>query len=327
MSNVEALLPPRTHVEGGDVRRLGVELEFSGMSVETASDVVAAELEGSIEVISPFEHRVYETRFGDFNVELDYAVLKKLGRESGGVAGDLIPQELVAEIARHIVPVEVVSPPVAMDRLEHLDAVVRGLRDAGALGTRQSPVYAFGLHLNPEMPALDAETITAYLRSFLCLYEWLVRVSDVDWSRRVTPYINPFPTDYVRRVVALDYAPDLEELMDDYLAWNADRNRALDMLPLFAHIDESRVRAAIDDPRIKPRPALHYRLANCDIDRPDWQIFTAWRHWLEVERLAFDSERLETVASAYCEHLGGFASRTFGDWPARCEKWLTSTDH
>jgi len=313
------------------MRRLGVELEFSGMAVETASAVVANQLHGSVEVVSPFEHRVRDTALGDFNVEIDYEFLKKLGREADTVDGeslrDRIPQELLAEIARHIIPVEVVSPPVAMNRLAGLDELVGALRDAGARGTRHSPVYAFGLHLNPEMPALDAETITAYLQAFLCLYEWLLKVSEVDWSRRVTPYINPFPTEYVRRVVDPGYSPALVELIDDYLTWNADRNRALDMLPLFAHIDEKRVRRSIDDPRIKPRPALHYRLANCDIDVAGWGIDAAWLHWLEVERLACDRNRLATLAAAYSEHLRGFASRTFGDWPARCEKWLTSAGH
>jgi hypothetical protein len=214
-----------------------------------------------------------------------------------------------------------------MGQLEHLDTLTAKLREAGALGTHRSPVYAFGLHLNPEMPALHAETISAYLRAFLCLYDWLLKVSEVDWSRRVTPYINPFPIEYVRRLVAPDYTPSLTELMDHYLVWNADRNRALDMLPLFAHLDEDRVRAAIDDPRIKPRPTLHYRLANCDIDRPDWGIHTAWRHWLEVERLASDGERLTEIAAAYHEHLGNIGSRAFGDWATSCEQWLTCRDH
>lgn len=331
MNDVDSLLPPETLTRDANMRRIGVELEFSGLAVESASEIVAAEFGGDIEVISPFEHRVRGTCFGDFNVELDYRFLKELGRaadsEDGDSLADRMPQELLAEIARHVIPIEVVSPPVAMDRLERLNAVVGALRSSGARGTRQSPIYAFGLHLNPEAPALDAQTLTAYLQSFLCLYEWLLRVGEVDWSRRLTPYINPFPTDYVRRVIARDYAPGLTELMDDYLQWNADRNRALDMLPLFAHIDEARVRSAIDDPRIKPRPAFHYRLANCDIDRPDWEITTAWRHWLEVERMAFDRDRLATVAGAYGEHLDAFTSRAFGDWPAQCEKWLSTSDH
>ena len=327
-STEQATLPPLTHTSHGAMRRLGVEIEFSGMSIESASEIVEGTFGGVIEKISAFEHRVQRTCMGDFNVELDYEYLKAMGREDN--AGDRdslldqVPQEFLAEIARRLVPIEIVSPPIAMDRIGQLDRVVDKLRDAGARGTRHSPLYAFGLHLNPEMPALDAETISAYLRAFLCLYEWLLRVSEVDWTRRVTPYINPFPTDYVQQVVAPDYSPSISQLIDDYLASNADRNRALDMLPLFAHLDEERVRAVIDDPRIKARPTLHYRLANCDVDIPGWGIDTAWRHWLEVERLAADHDRLKTIADAYLEHLGGFTSRAFGDWATTCEQWLST---
>jgi Putative amidoligase enzyme len=323
-------LPPETHTRDGEMRRLGVEIEFSGMSMDAASAIVEDTFGGNIDQISAFEHRVQKTCLGDFNVELDYEYLKTLGREDDSVDRDSlldqIPQQFLAEIARRLVPIEVVSPPIAMDKTGRLNAVVGKLREAGARGTRHSPLYAFGLHLNPEMPALDAETIGAYLRAFLCLYEWLLRVSEVDWTRRVTPYINPFPSDYVQRVVTPDYAPPLSQLIDDYLASNADRNRALDMLPLFAHLDESRVRAVIDDPRIKARPTLHYRLANCDVDVPGWGIHTAWRHWLEVERLAADPDRLRTIAEAYLEHLGEFKSRAFGDWATTCEQWLDTTD-
>ena len=319
------LLPPNPDTAQGNPRRLGVELEFSGMDIDTASTIVEAQFGGSVEVVSDFEHRVQDTSLGEFNVELDFEYLKAAGRDESLDRDSLLdhlPQWMVAEMARLVVPIEVVSPPVAMQKITCLDAVVDRLRDAGALGTRQSPVYAFGMHLNPEMPALDSVTITRYLRAFLCLYEWLLRESDVDWSRRLTPYINPFPTEYVRLVVSPDYAPTLTDLMDDYLATNADRNRALDMLPLFAHIDERRVRDSIDDPRIKPRPTLHYRLANCDIDLNDWGIVTAWRHWLEVERLANDHDRLRSIATAYRDHLGAISSRAFGDWAAQCDQWL-----
>jgi len=326
----KTLLPPEAHVADGRMRRLGVELEFSGMDMETASTMVQAELGGSVEEISDYEHRVRDTDLGDFNVELDFQYLKTVGREKGATDDeallDNLPEWFIAEIARRVVPIEIVSPPIEMDRIGRLDAIVGKLREAGARGTRYSPVYAFGLHLNPEMPALDAKTICAYLRAFLCLYEWLLQVSEVDWSRRVTPYINPFPTAYVRQVAKSDYAPSLSELIDDYLDSNADRNRALDMLPLFAHLDEKRVRRVIDDPRIKPRPTLHYRLPNCDVDRQGWGVHTAWRHWLEVEHLAYDRDRLASIAEAYHEHLERITERAFGDWAERCREWLSVTD-
>jgi hypothetical protein len=80
--------------------------------------------------------------------------------------------------------------------------------------------------------------------------------ADINLTRRITSYIDPFPIEYVRKVIAPAYRPDLGTLIDDYLEHNPTRNRALDLLPLFLHLDEERVRAITDDPLIKPRPTF-----------------------------------------------------------------------
>ena len=58
------------------------------------------------------------------------------------------------------------------------------------------------------------------------------------------------------------------------------------MLPLFAWIDEDRVRTTIDDPRIKPRPTFHYRLPNAQVSDSLWSLAEDWNRWVVVETLA-----------------------------------------
>ncbi len=89
------------------------------------------------------------------------------------------------------------------------------------------------------------------------------------------------------------------------------------MLPLIAHLDEDRVRRAVDDPRIKSRPTLHYRLPNCDIDNPDWNLDSSWRLWLEVEKLANDPQRLETFCREYQRELGRVGHLFDARWAER----------
>ncbi len=322
-------LPPWSRTAEGRVRRCGVEFEFSGLDIQTIATLTQAELGGTIEHLSAYECRVKETPLGTFVIELDFAYLKKLGRQSGAREDsafdlDRLPEELLAMLARQVVPFEVVTPPLPLDRLSALEPLIGRLRDAGALGTRHAVLYAFGLHMNPELPRLDAATILAYLRAFLCLYDWLLRTGDVDWSRRLTPYIRPFPREYVRRIIDEGYAPEREQLMEDYLDANPERNRALDMLPLFDHLDHARVRRAVADPRVKPRPALHYRLPNCDIDQSGWGVLGAWRHWLQVEHLASDGERLARVCREFADFLDRPVGSLLGDWARACEQWLLS---
>jgi hypothetical protein len=320
-------LPPWRMTEEGRTRNCGVELEFSGLDIDTIAELARAQLGGSVERVSPYEYRLTGTPLGTFAIELDFAYLKKVGRqaderEAGVFDIDKLSEDLLAMVAKRVVPFEVVSPPLPMDRLAVLEPLIARLREAGALGTGHAVVYAFGLHLNPEMPRLDSETIVAYLRAFLCLYEWLLRVSGVDWSRRLTPYIRPYAKEYVRQVVAEDYRPGLTALIDDYLAANPERNRALDLLPLFAHLDPARVGHAVKDPRIQARPTLHYRLPNCDIDRAGWGILEAWRHWLQVEHLASDAERLARFSARYREFLDRPIEGLVGDWAQISEQWL-----
>jgi hypothetical protein len=324
-------LPPQARTRAGAMRRVGVELELQGLDIDALSALVADHLDGRVERVSEYEHVVHGDTAGDWRVELDFAYLKARGRESQpptGVLGQLddAAEDLLAAGSRLLVPLEIVTPPLPMIRLEALDRLVARLRDAGARGTRDGVAFAFGLHLNPELPDTDADTLTRYLKAFLCLFDWLKAEAQIDLLRLLTVYIDPFPERYVRKAVDPGYWPDLETLIDDYLADNPTRNRALDMLPPFAEVDEARVRAVVDDDRIKPRPALHYRLPNCEIDEPGWGVAQAWRHWLQVEHLAADGDRLQAACDAYRRHLDQTLGRLFEDWATGVKPWLVDLD-
>ena len=313
----------------GDTRRIGVELEYSGIDIATSAELVQKEFGGEIEEVSAYESKIRGTEFGDFQVELDFGLLKQIGRDAADQTeeeeeSEQLAEKLLASVAEQLVPFEIVTPPLPMDRLAELENLVERLRKEGALGTRHSAFYAFGLHLNPEMPDVDAVTVLAYMQSFACLYPWLVRVGEIDWSRRFTTYIQPYPNEYVRKIIDRDYAPDVKVLIDDYLESNPVRNRALDMLPLFAHIDEDRVRAIVDDERIKPRPTLHYRLPNCEVDVHEWSIGKPWRQWLQVEHLAHDAERRAKMCRGYSLYLDNPVPAMLKDWSKSLERWLVN---
>lgn len=322
--------PPRIDTAEGHTRRMGIEIEFSGLGMTRIASIIQDVLGGEVDQESKYEYFLRDARMGDFRgdfgIELDSAYMKKLGREQDPDAevDDLenLAESVISLIAEQVVPFEVVSPPIPLHEVWRMDTVIQRLREAGARGTRQAPLYAFGLHLNPELPDLECDTILAFLRAFLAVFEWLVKRSEVDLSRRITPYIDPFPKAYTKLLLDPDYAPDLNQLIDDYLEHNPTRNRALDMLPLFRHLDEQRVVAVIDDDRIKARPTFHYRLPNCQIDEPDWGLIRAWRDWLQVEALAADPQRLEALIKAWNEHTSGITGGLFEDWPKRCAMHL-----
>ena len=319
-------LPPQRTTRSGDERRLGVEIEFTGMDMPDIASSIAELFGGDIQRGSDYEYTVANTEFGDFGIELDSAYIKRLGREreKAGQPNEIeeLTESLVGLVARQLVPFEIVAPPIAISQLWRLEDLFMDLRKQGAEGTQASAKNAFGLQLNPEMPDCEADTVLNYIRAFLCLYEWLIWRSPVDFSRRLTSYTDPFKRDYLRHVLDADYQPDISTLIDDYIRFNPTRNRALDLLPLFAHIDEERLRAKIDDPRVKARPTLHYRLPNSLIGDPQWGLIHPWRDWLQVEALAGDAPRLKAVCASYRNYLDSATSGLFSDWAQKISPQL-----
>ena len=286
--------------EDRDDRTIGVELELVSLDVAGASEIVAAVFDGQVRPGESSVERVVDTELGEFRVERDSAPYKRAAarrdaRERQGEGGAISPgslrDEALLQLGGPFVPTEIVSPPIAIELLAEVDRLVDGLRDAGAKGTRRSPVDALGLHLNPEALRLDAEGILATMRAYFLLRDRLREGADIDVARKASGFIDRHGDAYVERVLDPEYAPTLDELVRDYVELVGSRNRDLDLLPLFAHL-RPKITATLDDARIKPRPTYHYRLPNCDLGREGWSVGLEWRRWRLVEALASEPRTL-----------------------------------
>lgn len=321
MTDTGLWLPPALYTEQGKERRVGVELEFAGLEPAQIIACVQRHFGGRSQRHNSFEFSVLDTTLGKFTIELDASYVKAVGallEETGDLEDEFsieaVATELLTKAAEQFVPWELVTPPIPFSELHRLSDLFADMREAGALGTRNSLRYAFGLHLNPELPSTDVTVILTYLRAYLCLYEWIAEQDQIDLMRKLTNYIKHFSKDYILKVLAPHYRPTLSQFIDDYIRANPTRNRSMDLLPLFAFLDEPRVRNRLDDPRIKSRPTLHYRLPNCDIDNPRWNLDQPWQNWLQVERLAQDAPRLEKFIHAYTAYLNSFTTPFDSEW-------------
>lgn len=322
-------MPAATRKPDGDPRQVGIEIELHGVAVDQLARVVQEAIGGELEKVTRSEFTLDVPDQGSYRIEVDYALLKEWAREEAGAEpeGQDLTQEWAIEaldtLSSLVVPCEIVSPPLAMEAMSGpMDAIVAAVREAGASGTRASIAFAFGVHLNVEPPDMEAATIVSYLRAFVCLFDWIVWDGKVDLSRRVTPYINPFPRDYQALVLAPDYRPGFDTLIADYLEHNATRNRALDMLPLLASVDEDTIHAAVDDDRVKARPAFHYRLANSCVDETDWSIADPWNRWLKVEQLAADGDALAALAQEMLADIDRVLHPVDKQWRQRVQRWV-----
>jgi Putative amidoligase enzyme len=301
---IDFALPPVLYNEQGRMRTVGVEIEFVGPSAERTVQALQEAFGGRLIEEDPHAFSLKESAIGDLTVELDSRILHP-GKETGTQRG-VLPKiaALFGFAARYLVPCELVTAPIPIDRLQELSRILSILRRVGAKGTQDAPFYAFGLHFNPEAPRQDVATVTAFMKSFALLNPWLRREASPNPTRNLLGFADPFPADYVRMIAAPDYRPDLSAFIDDYLSRNATRNRDLDLLPLLHHLDARRVRAVLPHEKINGRPTFHYRLPDARASDPGWSIAPDWNRWVCVERLAGDRERLDAVGSAYLSFEG-----------------------
>jgi hypothetical protein len=311
-------LPPTVNKDDGSPRMVGFELEFSGITLDETVTALQSALGGSLRSETVAERVLHVAALGDFNIELDWAYLKRKAAENESDEDWL---ERLGQAAALLVPVEVVCPPIPITELGVLIPLVAALREAGAVGTEESLLAAYGVHINTEIPALDAKTLFAYLRAFTLLQWWLVDAHEVDVTRKVSSYIDLYPEAYLKQLLSRS-VPSLDTIFVDYLQHNASRNRALDLLPLLAEIDDKRVRRVVDDPKIKARPTFHYRLPNCHIERPEWSLSGPWNTWLVIERLAERKQDLNELSRAFLDAERPILGVNRGDWVDFMDRWL-----
>lgn len=309
-------LPPVTTNADGNLRTVGVEIEFGSLGAENAATLVEDLFGGTLIKHNPNAFDVEGSALGDFRIKLDTR-FAGYDETTGGVLDEVKVElaNLFGAAASLVVPLEIVAPPVTLDRLPEIETLLERLREAGASGTEASPFFAFGLQLNPETPRLKAEVIAAIVKAYALIGPWLWRAIDPDATRRLLSFAQPYPETYVRKLAADDYWPDMATLIDDYIAANPTRNRDLDLLPLLTFIDEPRVRKQLPEEKINPRPTFHYRLPDMLLDDPDWGLAREWNRWVSVERLAADGERLAELCRAYLAHQGNDDA-----WAARVAK-------
>ena len=314
-------LPPEANKDDGSPRRIGFELEFSGISLDETAKAVQSALGGELQSESSAERVVHTDSFGEFIIELDWAYLKRKARgtDRGEEGSEWL--EHLSQAAALLVPVEVVCPPIPLTELSVLKPMVSELRRAGAIGTEESLIAAYGVHINTEIPRLDADTLFAYLRAFAILQWWLVDAHEVDATRKVSPYVDLYPEVYLRKTLSRSEST-MDEIFTNYLDHNARRNRALDLLPMLAEIDSDRVRVAVDDPKIKARPAFHYRLPNCHIERPDWSLASSWNTWCVIERLADRKDDLDALAAEFLAADRAILGVGRSGWVKFIDRWL-----
>ncbi|KAA9005249.1 amidoligase family protein [Histidinibacterium aquaticum] len=294
---------PRPLAPSGRPRRTGVEIEFAGLTERQTAELLHQTFGGRIEETGAHELRLEETTLGKLKVYLDTAFRDRTGPLA----------ERGLDLARSVVPIEIVTDPLPRETLPELDRMRELLREAGAQGSHGGIFFGFGLHLNPEIAGAGIGDILPVLTAYALLEDWLRYADPMDGSRRLLPFSDPYPRAFVDALAAAE-GWSMDDLIDAYLHHTPTRNRGLDVLPVLARIDEARVSRALDGlGPVSPRPAWHYRLPDCRLGEPDWTIAYEWNRWVTVERLADRPTLLDRLKRRWREHRSALMT-TRGGW-------------
>ncbi len=313
-------LPPRLQNPEGRLRKAGFEIEFAGLRPIEAASVVVELFGGQTKTIDEYETIVENTCYGKFSIYLDSVYLRKDSEHYIFRESDLF-KEFVYTLSELVVPYEIVTPPIPFDKLEDVERLRQKLRARGALGTSASILYAFGMHINIETYSFEVRDLLAILQTFVLLQDYIIEKIDVDLTRKLTWFIEPFASEYIDLITKPDYRPTKEQFIEDYIFYNPTRNRALDMLPLLAYIEPAIIQK-LPPHKLAPRPAFHYRLPNSKIDEEAWSIAFEFNQWSLVEKIACNEERRKELLELY---------RDFQDspfwfikelWVEAVKKWL-----
>lgn len=280
---------PVAQTEEGKDRLTGVEIEFAGLDEVTTAELIAETLGGQIEEDGPHGRAVKQTSLGDITVELDTALRKVKGVP-------LLDEGL--SLARGLVPVEIVTPPLSMDGLRRFDGFLTKLRTKGALGSRAGVLLGFGVHLNTEIVGPDHPHMLNTVVAYALLEHWLRKHEDVDGMRRMLPFVRAWPDGFVVALIE-DRPSTLTDLMRLAAGYIDSRNHGLDILPLFKHHDaELFGKLFPNDALTSARPTFHFRLPDSRIDEPDWSLAQPWALWHLVEEVAANADTLVALIAA-----------------------------
>jgi len=279
--------PPKPRNADGDLRAVGVEVECGGVDAEDVAHALQEALGGELSQDDAIWH-LTGSDLGALQIFLDTKYKNTLSQS-----------DLVRSLAEVLIPVEIVTTPIPLDRLGRLDALESALRDLGAKGSRSAPQYGFGVHLNVEVRGTDVDGWWPELRAY-ALIEPALRDQDApDASRRMLPFIQPY-ADSLQLALLGDKPADTEAATRHYLQHAASRNHALDMLPLLAHLHPDAVKAAVDGKAAgSARPAFHYRLPETRLDEDAWSLAYEWQRWCAIEEIAQDPDLMERIAGVW----------------------------
>jgi len=292
-------------------RRVGIEIEFAGLSVKQAATILRHEWGGQLAECDAREVMLRKSALGDIKIELDIALKKEWA------------EDLAAQMLGDLIPVEVVTDPLPQSDLPRVARLMQTLEAAGAVGTQARLAYGFGIHFNVEMPDDGGAALVATARAFALCEDWLRMADPLDPARRVLPFVTPWPQTLVAYLARAEgWEPrDLARAMS---AHAPSRHFGLDLLPALQHLCPDALQGIPEDHLKGARPVFHYRLPETRLGDRKWSLAYEWNRWSVIEHIAADPDLLDALAVEWRAHHAPLSDEKLL-WAERVEAMIAAS--
>ncbi|PRY23131.1 putative amidoligase enzyme [Aliiruegeria haliotis] len=273
-------------------RRVGLEIEFAGLSLPDATGVVKQRFSGREIWNGAGEVTLQHSSIGKIEMYLDTA-FRPESESAAAKAG--------VEIAQSVVPLEIVTEPLLHTDLPQMEALVADLDAAGGHGGGKSLLIGCGLHLNIDLAdSEEGSDLPRIALAYALLEGWLRWRDPPELSRRLLPFVDPFPADMVSDLAGMGPGMSCDDLFTLLSRYALSRNQGLDLLPAWAAVAPERYeRDGPVDSAVSPRPAYHYRLPDCRIGDAEWSLAYEWDRWQLIENVARRTDLLEALCNLW----------------------------
>lgn len=209
-----------------DLRRFGVEIEFSGLSPEEAVTVIRKTVGGRVTVDTdivvggikeklPNGQIIYQTR------ELSYYTIKDTLIGDIRIIPELNEIGEIVDLNKTTPFVEVVTSPIQLDSLPSLQKIATALQKAGAIGTH--PGNPVGIHVTLEIGKghinqyYTPNFLVDLMRNYMSPKHRKLMDKDLLIPGCRKKYLGQYSPGFTKRLMDRGYRPTLDQLYEDFI--------------------------------------------------------------------------------------------------------------
>lgn len=194
-------------------KRVGLEVEFSGLEMDEVLEILQEELGGKLERVEEqdtFYYKLKKSRLTRTE-EAEKVWIHFEGNETN-------PDEKIKDVSK-IKTIEVTTSPIHWEGVKIFDSAISRLKKAGAIGTTEDNAVSIQVNIEvatKDKPQFSVETLLSLLRNYYSEENFAMIEKEIPLPQVRKPYVGAYSEEMMKRILDPDYRPSLREFYNDF---------------------------------------------------------------------------------------------------------------